>query len=172
MKGRDLPADAETVAEFARLAFSRHLHAAAAYLWCTAFAASPALATDPTTGNRFQAARAAALAGAEGGRLEGAPDARSRARWRKQAAAWLEADLATSTASLQSGSFRQRAAVLRRLGRWQVDPALAGIRDVQALAALPEPERRSLGDLWLRIDALRAKAAAPTPQGHDAGRNP
>jgi serine/threonine-protein kinase len=172
VKGGDLPADAETIAEFARLAFSRHLHAAAAHLWSTAFAASPAMATDPTTGNRFQAARAAALAGAAGGRREGTPDARSRARWCKQAAAWLEADLATSAAAEQSGSFRQRAAVLRRLGRWQVDPALAGIRDVQALAALPEPERRSLSDLWRRIDTLRAKAASPTPQRHDAGRNP
>ena len=83
LKGRDLPADAETVAEFARLAFSRSLHAAAAHLWSTAFAASPALATDPTTANRFQAARAAALAGAEGGRLGGAPEAGSRAHWRE-----------------------------------------------------------------------------------------
>ena len=106
------------------------------------------------------------------GRPEDAPDARSPAQWREQASAWLEADLAASAAALQSGSFRQRAAVLRRLGRWQVDPALAGLRDTPALAALREPERRSLRDLWRRIDALRAKADAPTPQGHGAGRNP
>ena len=67
-------------AEFARLAFSRHFYAAAARLWADAFAASPTLAADPITGNRFQAARAAALAGAEGGRLEDSPDARSGAR--------------------------------------------------------------------------------------------
>ena len=42
-----------------------------------------------------------------------------------------------------------------------MDPALAGLRDKQALAGIPEPERRSLRDLWRRIDALRAKAAAP-----------
>jgi hypothetical protein len=53
-----------------------------------------------------------------------------------------------------------------------VDPALAGLRDTPALAALREPERRSLRDLWRRIDALRAKADATTPQGHGAGRNP
>ena len=172
VKGCDRPADAEASAEFARLAFSRHFYAAAARLWTEAFAASPTLAADPTTGNRFQAARAAALAGAEGGRLEDAPDARSRARWREQAVAWLEADLAASAAVLESGSSRQRAAVSRRLGRWQVDPSLAGLRDVQAMAGIPEPERRSLRDLWRRIDTVRSKAAAPDPQGHGASRNP
>ena len=135
-----------------------------------AFAASPALAADPTTGNRYQAARAAALAGAESGRLDGSPDARSRARWREQAVAWLEADLAASAAVLESGTAQQRAAVLKRLGRWQVDPALAGLRDAQAMAGIPEPERRSLRDLWRRIDAVRAKAAGP--QGQGASKNP
>ena len=166
------PADAEAIAEFARIASSRHSYAAAARLWAAAFAASPTLAADPITGNRYQAARAAALAGAESGRPEGGTDPRSRARWREQAVTWLEADLAASVAALQSGSFRQRAAVLRRLGRWKEDPALAGLRDSQGVAALPEPERRSLRDLWRRIDALRAKAAAPAPQGHGANRNP
>jgi serine/threonine-protein kinase len=172
VKGCDRPDNAEAIAEFARLAFSRHLYVAAAHLWTDAFAASPTLAADPTTGNRFQAARAAALAGAEGTRLADAPDARSRARWREQAVAWLEADLAASAAALESGTPRQRAAVLRRLGRWQVDPALAGLRDVQAVARLPGLERRPLRDLWRRIDTLRSKAAAPAPQGHGASKNP
>ncbi len=172
VEGCDRPADAEASAEFARLALSRQSYAAAARLWSDAFAASRTLAADPTTGNRFQAARAAALASAGGGRLEGAPDARSRARWRAQAVAWLEADLAASAAALESGAFRQRMAVLRRLGRWQVDPAFAGLRDVEAVAGIPEPERRSLRDLWRRIDALRSKAAAPAQPGHDASRNP
>jgi eukaryotic-like serine/threonine-protein kinase len=90
----------------------------------------------------------------------------------EQAVAWLEADLAASASALESATSRQRAAVLRRLGRWQVDPALAGLRDVPAVAAIPEPERRSLRDLWCRIDALRSKAAATAPQGHGASRNP
>ena len=170
--GYDRLADAEASAEFARLAFSRHFYAAAARLWADAFAASPTMAADPTTGNRFQAVRAAALAGAEGGRPEDSPDADSRAHWREQAVAWLEADLAASAAALESGTYRQRAAVLRRLARWQIDPAFAGLRDEQAVAGLPEPERRSLRDLWRRIDALRAKAAAPAPQRHGASRNP
>jgi eukaryotic-like serine/threonine-protein kinase len=168
--GCDRPAVADEGADFARIASSRHLYAAAARLWADAFAASPTMAADPTTGNRNQAARAAALAGAEGGRLGNAPDAGSRAHWREQAAAWLEADLAASAAALESGIPRQRAAVLRRLARWQVDPAFAGVREEQAVAGLPEPESRSLRDLWRRVDALRARAAAPQAPG--ASRNP
>ena len=103
---------------------------------------------------------------------EDAPDARLPARWREQAVAWLEADLAASAAVLESGAARQRAAVSKRLGRWQVDPALAGLRDVQAVAGIPEAERRSLRDLWCRIDALRTKAGAPAPHGHGTSRNP
>jgi serine/threonine-protein kinase len=163
VQGCDRPADAETSAEFARLAFSRHFFTASARLWAEAFVAAPALAADQTAGNRYQAARAAALAGSESGPPEGSPDARSRARRREQAVAWLEADLAASAAALESGTSRQRAAVARRLGRWQFDPALAGIRDERALAGLPEPERRSLLDLWRRVDAVRAKAAGSAP---------
>ena len=162
----------EAIAEFARIAFSRHSYAAAARLWTDAFAASPTLAADPTTGNRFQAARAAALAGAESGRREDSPDARSRARWREQAVAWLEADLAASAAVLESGTSRQRAAVARRLGRWQVDPALAGLRDEPALAGIPEPERRSLRDFWRRIDAVRAKAVSAPAGSEPRAKNP
>jgi serine/threonine-protein kinase len=159
LEGSDRPAGAEVTADFARIAFSRHDHAGAARLWTEAFAASPALAADPITGNRYQAARSAALAGAASG------------RWREQAVAWLGADLAASSAALEMGTFRQRAAVLRRLSRWQGDPALAGIRDGQALAGLPEPERRSLQDLWRRVDELRARAAAPDIPAHSTGRN-
>ena len=168
--GCELPSDAEAIADFARLASARHLYGTAAGLWADAFAASPELAADPTTGNRLQAARAAALAGAEVGPRGNSPDDRSRARWRGQAVAWLEADLAASAAALESGTLRQRAAVARRLRRWRLDPALAGLRDEQAVDGFPETERRLLHDLWCRIDALRARAAAPVPQA--TGRNP
>jgi tetratricopeptide (TPR) repeat protein/tRNA A-37 threonylcarbamoyl transferase component Bud32 len=172
VEGCDLPADAEECVEFARLAFARRAYAAAAHLWTEAFTASPALAADLVSGNRFQAARAAALAGAGDGKgqRESSPEADSPTRWRAQAVAWLEADLAASAAALETGRFPQRAAVNKRLSRWQVEPALAGLRDEPAVAGLPESERRSLHDLWRRIAALRAKAAAPP--AHRAGGNP
>src|SRR3954470_3523381 len=92
-EGCDRPADPEELAAFARLAFARGQPAASARLWAEAFAASPALAADMASSNRFQAARAAVLAGAEGGPERPLPDGRSPERWREQALAWLEADL-------------------------------------------------------------------------------
>ena len=126
------------------------------------------LAADLTTANRFQAARAAALAGTESGRRGLALQSLTREHaGAKQALDWLKADLTASAALLNAGTSQQQAAVLKRLGRWQVDPALAGIRDEPELAGIPEPERRSLRDLWRRIEALRAKRTAPDAPGSD-----
>ncbi len=137
--GSDRPADAEEAEGFARIAFSRSQYGVAARLWADAFDADPTLATDPFSWNRSHAAQAAALA-AEGGHSEGSLDAEFQAHWRQQAVAWLEADLAGSATLLKSGPFTQRTAVARRLGRWQVDPALAGLRDERALEGLSEPD--------------------------------
>ena len=170
-EGCDRPADPEELAAFARLAFARRRHAASARLWAEAFAASPALAADIASLNRFQAARAAALAGTEGGPGRPPADGRSPARWREQALAWLEADLAASSSALDSGGAPQRAAVARRLGRWQVDPALAAIRDEPIPAATSESERRSLRAFWDRVGALRARAASADARGRAAVGN-
>jgi serine/threonine-protein kinase len=172
VEGCDRPTDAETIAELARIASSRHSYAAAARLWADAFAASPELAADPSTGNRFQAARDAAMAVTESVHVEGSTGTCTRARWRNQAAAWLQADLAEATALLRSGTAPQRTKILKRLGRWRVDPALAGLRDGPALARIPEAERRALRDLWRGVEAVHAKAAGPAPPVHAAVRNP
>jgi serine/threonine-protein kinase len=171
VEGRDHPADAEEGMAFARLAFARRQHAAAARLWAESFASSPALAADLASANRFQAARAAALAGTEIGPGEPSSDPRSRAHWREQAVDGLKADLAASAAVLESGTYPQRAAVTRRLGRWQVDPALAGLRDEPILSEVPESERQSLREFWRRVDAVRAEASAPTSRRPGAGKN-
>jgi eukaryotic-like serine/threonine-protein kinase len=161
MEGREAPANAEEAASFARLAFARNRPEAAARLWAGAFAASPELAADQVAMNRFQAARAAASAGAGGVPEPVGSGAESRAKWRRQAVEWLRADLAASKAILDSGTAPQRAGVARRLSRWEVDPALTAIRDEPALSALPEAERRPLRELW---DGVRAACSAnPVP---------
>ena len=167
--GDDRPTDPGELAAFARLAFARRQHAASARLWAEAFAASPALAADMASSNRFQAARAAVLAGTEGGPERPPPNGRSPERWREQALAWLEADLAASASAPDSGDAPRRAAVARRLGRWQVDPALAAIRAEPIHAAASEIERRSLREFWGRVGALRAKAVS---RGTSAFGNP
>ena len=121
--------------------------------------------------NRFQAARAAARAGTEGVRELAGSGAESRAKWRRQAVEWLRADLAASTAILNSGTAPQRAGVARRLSRWQVDPALASIRDEPALSALPEAERRSLREFWDGVQAARSANPVPATRRSEPDRN-
>ena len=44
-------------------------------------------------------------------------------------------------------------------------PGPGGTPRWPAMAGIPEPERRSLRDLWRRVDAVRGKAAAPARKG-------
>jgi serine/threonine-protein kinase len=151
LRGEDHPADAAECVEFAQLCFCRQVYATSALLWSEAFAAQPGLADDLGAESRYQAARAAALAGCGRGKDEPPPDLAARKRWREQALDWLRADLMTVAGLLDKGTPRQRTDVPRRLGRWRVDPALAGIRDEAAMATLPETERRACRDLWSRV---------------------
>ena len=104
VEGDELPADPEEGVSFARMAFARGAYVAATLLWTESFTASPELAADLTAANRFQAARAAALAGTERGRGDSPSESESRARWRKQALDWLSADLTASAALLKAGN--------------------------------------------------------------------
>ena len=171
LQGNERPAGPEESADFARVAFSRHLYEASARLWTDAFDAAPMLAADPIMGNHFQAARAAALAASEGDHPANSSAGRSPARC-AQAIGWLEADLTECAAAIESATFAQRETTLKRLGRWQVDPALAAIRDEPALARLASSESGSLRDFWSRIDVVRAKANASAAERRTTSKNP
>src|SRR5262249_58603673 len=92
------------------------------------------------TGCRSPAARCAALAGCglgeDGAKLSEA----ERTRWRKQARAWLRADLAVWAKTMDSGSRAARVLVRRLLTHWQADPNLAGLREASALDQLSADE--------------------------------
>src|SRR5205085_2881461 len=92
--------------EYAQLCYCKRRYAAAARLWAEAFAADPKLADDPLASHRDDAAFAAALAAAGQGADAGALDERERARWRKQALAWLRAELVVYGKLLARGQSR------------------------------------------------------------------
>ncbi|MFO0958370.1 MAG: protein kinase [Isosphaeraceae bacterium] len=171
MEGCEMPSSAEDAACFARLAFARGRPEAAARLWAEAFAASPDLAADLVAMNRFQAARAAALAGDEGDRKPPQSSAEARASWRRLCLEWLRADLRASKALLGSGTVPQRAGVARRLGRWHVDPALAPVRDEPGLSTLPDAERGPLDEFWDEIRAIRSVNPVPANRRSEPDRN-
>jgi hypothetical protein len=78
--------------------------------------------------------------------------------------AWLEAELAAWSSALRHGPPEDSARIQATLPHWKQGSDLAGIRAPEALARLPEPERKRWQALWALTDALLQQAAArPAP---------
>jgi serine/threonine-protein kinase len=132
-------------------------YATAARVYAEALAATPKLTDDLRAGHRFNAARAAALAGC------GRPDAAGlsepeRERLRRQARDWLRLDLAAWTRKVETGKAAERIQARRTLAPWQADPDLAGLRDAETLERLPPAERQHWQALWQEVAALLRRA--------------
>jgi serine/threonine-protein kinase len=163
LRGADRPQDAQERLALADLCQqrSKRRYAAAARFYAAAFAEQPKLAEDPRGGHRYNAACAAALAAAGQGQDADPLDDQEKARLRRQALDWLRADLTAWAKVVEKDSPQDRALVQRTLQHWQKDPDLAGLRDQDALAKLPEPERDSCRKLWADVDALLRRAQGP-----------
>jgi hypothetical protein len=144
------------LAQFCQLPFKR-LYAASARFYAEAFAQDTMLATGTPQPHRYNAACAAALAGCGQGRDAGALAERDRIRLRKQAVAWLRADLAYWSGLARSARPADRAAVRQTLQHWQADPDLAGLREREALKKLPAEEREACAKLWADVAELLKK---------------
>jgi tetratricopeptide (TPR) repeat protein len=152
------PIDAAEQNEYAQLCYCKKLYAASARLRAEAFAADPKLADDLESGHRFDAACAAALAAEGKGKdADGLSDA-ERARWRKQALAWLRADLKANAKLLEGGNPQDRRLVAQRLRRWQRDQDFASLRESDALAKLSVDEQEACKQLWAKVEELLANA--------------
>jgi eukaryotic-like serine/threonine-protein kinase len=148
---------------------------AAARLYAAAFTADPDLADNLTTECRYRsteeepfyervgsintearylAARCAALTGCGRGKDGAELSQAERARWRMQARVWLRADLALWGKTLDSGSEQDLALATRMLTHWQVEPDLAGIRDLKAMDAASAEERNDCFALWDQVGAV------------------
>jgi hypothetical protein len=71
------------------------------------------------------------------------PNDAARAKLRRQAREWLQAELAAWSRILDSGTPEMKAKITPTLHHWNADPDIAGIRDEKALAKLPEAEREN-----------------------------
>jgi serine/threonine protein kinase/Flp pilus assembly protein TadD/type II secretory pathway component PulJ len=142
-------------------------YAAAARAARSAFAAAPNAAEDLDSGLRFDAtvrydaACCAALAASGQGRDAKNLTHQRGSRLRKEALAWLRADLASYGRLVKSGKGPDAALVQRRLARWQRDPELSGIRDAAELGRLPAGELEICQKFWAEVDALLAKTRKP-----------
>src|SRR5262249_50862748 len=135
----------------------KQLFVAAARFYADAFAAEPKLLTSAE--HRYNAARAAALAGCGQGDDAGPLKDEDRDRLRRQALTWLRADLEARRQQLDKASEAVRTSLLSLMQRWQQDAAFTSVRDAEGLAKLSKPERIEWEQLWADVEALRHKCA-------------
>jgi tetratricopeptide (TPR) repeat protein len=164
LAGKAKPADdAErlALARFCRGRF-KQLYAASARLFAEAFANDAKLADDVVSGNRYDAACAAALAGCGQGNDADKLESEDRSRLRRQALDWLRADLAVWGRVLdkEPDQALSVARVTTGLQRWLVAPEFAGVRGPEALAGLPEAERQPWQQLWDDVAGMVAQPKA------------
>ena len=157
LRGEYVPADPAEKAVFAQICLrgTPRYAATSARLYSEAFAADRRLLNDMANSSRYNAACAAVLAAAGQGEDAANLDAAARAAWRKRALGWLRGDLAFWTRS--AGVAPMQVYVRLSLTHWQNDPDLASIRNVGAVAALPEAEQQACRDLWREVAELLAK---------------
>lgn len=175
LAGEAEPADADEALVLAQLCVeTKRLTVAAARFYRRAFEADPKPAASLVAVHRYNGACAAALAGCGLGKDAATLDAAERAGWRKQALAWLTADLRLHADRLAAGK-APPAVVVSTLSHWQTDRDLAGVRGEAALAKRPAGERPGWQALWgdvertLRQAQAMEKAAQPTAHGPPAG---
>jgi serine/threonine-protein kinase len=157
VRGTDQPAAGECL-EVAELCLVKNHYATAARLYAEALAATPQLTQDLRAGHRFNAARAAALAGGGHGDDAAGLSETEREGLRKQARDWLRLDLAAWARKVDTGTAADRIRAQRTLAPWRDDPDLAGLRDADALGGLPPAERQDCLALWQEVAALLSRA--------------
>jgi serine/threonine-protein kinase len=165
LKGKYKPEDKDErlallAAQVANAEF-QDLLCAAAQAYADAFAADAKLAEAVPEGVRYHAARIAALAGCGQGKDADKLDEKERARWRRQALDWLRQDLTWWGKAADKGNAQTCAQVRQCLRFWQTDDKLAVVRATDALACLPDGERKQWESLWSNVDALLRRVSEP-----------
>jgi len=161
LRGEVKPAGATECLQWVEVCRFKKQYACVARLYADAFAAQPQLTDDPGSGHRYNAACAAALAGCSRGEDAAQLTETERTRWRAQARQWLRADLTAWGQALDHAPAKDRDRVRGVVAQWQDDPDLAGVRDKEGLAQLPEEERKDWERVWSEVDTLLRRASSP-----------
>jgi serine/threonine-protein kinase len=161
LRGDEKTGDAAEGLTFAEMADRSRRFSASARLYTEALRTDPKRVEDLKSGHRYNAACAAAPAGAGWGEERPPPAEDERVRWREQAVASLEAEPASLRRQVETGQPEAGAAAARMLRHRKQDSDRAGIRDPEDLANLPAEEQQACRKLWADVDALQARAARP-----------
>jgi serine/threonine-protein kinase len=157
MRGEAHPVDNPERLDLAEVCYGKGLHVTSTRFYADAFERDPLLADGRSPQHRYAAACAAALAGSGQCEDDPPPDDATKTKLRAQALDWLRADRAAWAKSLDADP-KTRPRVGEVLHHWETDPDLAGVRDPEALAKLPEAERKGWELLWADVRALLGRA--------------
>gem|GEM_PF-516766 len=152
--GRIQPKDADEWQAYSKVAYYAGRFADAVRFCQESFTRDPALADDLVATHRYNGACCAALASIGAGKDGPALSASARSRLRKQALAWLRADLDKMARQLASDPKE----LLAKLRPWKFDADLAGVRGEAEIARMPASEQAAWRSLWREVDALTAAA--------------
>ena len=151
--------------EWAGFCSLKRLNRAAARLYEEAFAEDARLANDLGAAHRYNAARAAVLAGTDRGKDADQLDDEGRVHLRRHALDWLRADLDAWIRWLDNGPDEARPILVAKMRHWQTDTDLTGVRGPAALARMPEPERLAWQELWSGVaDTLAPVQTRTSPE--------
>jgi tetratricopeptide (TPR) repeat protein len=161
--GRSSSGSEMTCLTLAPLARQQGLHVTAALLYKAMFLADPNLANDLASRRRYDAARAAVLAASARRPNDPPSDDADRTGWRDQALLWLKEDLAAWKGRLKNGKVEMQATIRETLMGWQTNRDLASVRGPEALAQLPENERKAWSALWEHVSSSLKQAKDDHP---------
>ena len=154
LSGQARPASVAETLAVAQLCSEKKLHAASARFWAEAFQSDRRLADPAAVPYRYYAACEAVLAGSGQGKADPPLDRAAQARLRRQALDWLKAELAAWDAGVGGNDPQALEEAAWAVGGWKMQPDLAGVRDPDALARLPEAERKDWQALWADVVPL------------------
>ena len=161
LKGEDRPRDASERLAFAQFCYNARCYQAAARFWGEALEADPKLGDDcGVAATLRRRLRAAAAARRGKGKDAPPPDGDDRAKLRARALAWLRAERDAWAEVIETANRQARIGVASTVGQWQYDGDLAGVREPEALAKLPEAERKDWQALWDDVALLKRRALA------------
>jgi tetratricopeptide (TPR) repeat protein len=163
LAGKDRPKNATEACEFAELCFQpfQKRYVDGIRLFQEAFAAEPNLAENLETLRRYDAVCYALLAGCDTAPDAAKVDGKERARLRRQALAWLRADLVLLRRQASSGEAVPRQDAVAKLSMWLRDGKLEGVRPGPNQTEMPPEERATWDALWADVKATLALAQKP-----------
>lgn len=159
--GKERPTDAPTQRALAEWCLKhKRLTAMAAELYGSAFTMQPSLADDLETGNRYDAACAAALAGCGMGEDVAKLGDEQRTALRKSALDWLTEEYKAFAERHRLGKRGDRNILATAVRSWLKNGDLACVRGEAGLAKLPAEEQRVWQALWKDVAALAERDPA------------